>query len=454
MTVPPVLHRPTRPKLILFAFGDFAFNLYWQSVMLFLLFYYTDAIRLPVETAALTYMLASIWDGVVNLGAGMLVDGRRGSRGFGRWLVLGAVPLGLAFIFMYLPPPFAGGWAAAIVFVGHILFRTAYALVNVPYLAMSARISLDSGDRALIAGLRMLFGTLALFVVTQYTAPLGGWLTGRSDPATAYFGAAILFALLGSAILMLVGSQVHEAIGAKDHARPSLRECIVSLAHNRAFLALNAATMAMIVASTVLTKSVLYYYKYVLGNEGAGRNALGWMGLAGALAVPLWILVCRVTGTRTAWFVAAGFGVTILILFGLFDVRDTMLMHVFLMTMQVAMTGLNIVFWAMLPNTIEYGERSTGLRVEGTVFGLAALLQRVAIGAATGLLGLLFGTIGYVANVAQAPATLEGMRWTVVLVPLVFLSLSVLFMALNPLTRNAHAAIVAELAKRRETSNA
>jgi GPH family glycoside/pentoside/hexuronide:cation symporter len=29
---------PTRPRLALFAFGDFAFNLYWQSIMLFLLF--------------------------------------------------------------------------------------------------------------------------------------------------------------------------------------------------------------------------------------------------------------------------------------------------------------------------------------------------------------------------------------------------------------------------------
>ena len=35
-------------RLLLFAFGDFAFNLYWQSIMLFLLFYYTDALELPI----------------------------------------------------------------------------------------------------------------------------------------------------------------------------------------------------------------------------------------------------------------------------------------------------------------------------------------------------------------------------------------------------------------------
>jgi len=39
---------PARARLLLFAFGDFAFNLYWQSIMLFLLFYYTEALGLPV----------------------------------------------------------------------------------------------------------------------------------------------------------------------------------------------------------------------------------------------------------------------------------------------------------------------------------------------------------------------------------------------------------------------
>ena len=66
--------RPSKSRLLLFAFGDFAFNLYWQSVMLFLLFYYTDALDLPIAVAATTYMIASVWDGIANFVAGLLVD--------------------------------------------------------------------------------------------------------------------------------------------------------------------------------------------------------------------------------------------------------------------------------------------------------------------------------------------------------------------------------------------
>jgi GPH family glycoside/pentoside/hexuronide:cation symporter len=110
-------------------------------------------------------------------------------------------------------------------------------------------------------------------------------------------------------------------------------------------------------------------------------------------------------------------------------------MQLFLIGMQTMIVGLNFVFWAMLPNTIEYGERETGLHVEGTVFGLAALLQRIAIGIATAILGWSYVSAGFVANVEQSSETLAGMRATVVLVPLAFLALSCVAMWLNPLGR-------------------
>jgi Na+/melibiose symporter-like transporter len=107
----------------------------------------------------------------------------------------------------------------------------------------------------------------------------------------------------------------------------------------------------------------------------------------------------------------------------------------FLIGMQVMSVGLNFVFWAMLPNTIEYGERETGLHVEGAVFGMAALLQRIAIGIATAILGWGFASAGYVANVPQTAEMLERMRDTVAFAPLLFLALSCVAMALNPLGR-------------------
>lgn len=426
--------RQSKLRLLLFAFGDFAFNLYWQSVMLFLLFYYTDAIGLPIGIAATTYMVASIWDGVANFAAGALLD-RFGDRvRYGALLVAGAVPLGLTFMLAYMPPPTVGSWAVAFIFIAHLLFRTAYAGVNVPYLAMTARISADGGDRSFVAGMRMLFGTGAAVVVALSTVPLGSWIAG-DRVADAYFAAAAVFACVGALILLLVGGTYREA--ATPHRPPpgSLTAALASLARNRGFVALNAAMMAMIVAMTVLNKSTLYYFKYVLNDPAGGQLALAAMGLVSGISIPLWMLLGRFVGLRALWLVAAALGIAGLLAFIAVRFDRSLTMQAFLVGMQVASIGLNFVFWAMLPNTIEYGEQATGLHVEGTVFGLAALLQRIAIGIATAILGWGFDSAGYVANSQQSAATLTGMRATIAVVPLLFLLLSCAAMLLNPLGR-------------------
>ena len=426
--------RPSKARLLLFAFGDFAFNLYWQSVMLFLLFYYTDALDLPIAVAATTYMIASVWDGIANFVAGLVVDRRHATLRYGAILVAGAVPLGACFMLMYMPPLTTGGWAIASILGAHLLFRTAYAAVNVPYLAMTARVSADGGDRAFVAGMRMLFGTAAAVLVALCTVPVGRWLTG-STSSQSYFAAAVLFAVIGTVILMFVGATYRDGTVIERPLPGSVRAVLASLLGNRAFVSLAAAMMAMIVAITVINKSVLYYFKYLLNDPEAGQLALASMGVISGIAIPLWMMLGRILGLRALWFITAGLGIAALLLFAAVDVHESGVMQLFLITLQVMIVGLNFVFWAMLPNTVEYGERATGLHVEGAVFGVAALLQRVAIGIATAILGWSFASAGYVPNVQQSADTLSGMRATIVVVPVIFLGLSCLAMLWNPLGR-------------------
>lgn len=437
--------RPSRARLTLFAFGDFAFNLYWQSAMLFLLFYYTDALGLPVGAAATIFMAASVWDGLANFAAGLLADRREPRGGLGRLVAIGGVPLGLGFVLAYLPPAVPGWWGMVGVFAGHIAFRTAYAFINLPYLAMSARVSADSRDRAYVAGMRMLSGTLAAVVVALGTVPIGAMLLGTQAAADAYLGAALLFAAAGAAILAWVGITYREADVPERREPVPVWTALKAIAGNRAFVTLNLAMVAMIVAVTILNKSVLYYFKYFLGDESGGQLALASMSVVSVVSVPLWMLLQRRLGARALWFLAAAGAMTGLALFAAFDIHRAGVMQAYLMVMQAMIVGLNFVFWAMLPNTIEYGEQRTGLRVEGAVFGMAALLQRVAIGIATAIIGLGFERAGYVANVGQSAATLTAMRLTIALVPLGFLALSCVLMAMNPLGRGEHARIVRDL---------
>jgi GPH family glycoside/pentoside/hexuronide:cation symporter len=282
--------------------------------------------------------------------------------------------------------------------------------------------------------MRMLFGTAAAVVIALSTVPVGRWLTG-STASQSYFGAAALFAAIGTVILILVGATYREGTTIERPLPGSVRAVLVSLLKNRAFVTLSAAMMAMIVAITVINKSVLYYFKYLLNDPEAGQLALASMGVVSGIAIPLWMVLGRIVGLRALWFITAGLGITALLLFAAIDVHGSGLMQLFLIALQVMIVGLNFVFWAMLPNTVEYGEQATGLHVEGAVFGVAALLQRIAIGIATAILGWSFASAGYVANVQQSADTLSGMRATIVVVPVIFLALSCVAMLSNPLGR-------------------
>ena len=268
-------------RLVVFAAGDFAFNLYWQSVMLFLLFYYTDTLGISMEVAAAMYLAASLWEGAIGLVIGIFADRHRSERLYRRVLVIGGPSLGVSFVLAYLPPRWPGEAGVIGLFLCHLLFRTAYALVNVPYLAMSARISEHSADRAMVAGLRMLAGTAAAVVVALVTIPLGTFMSGSK--AQAFVAAATLFAAIGGLLLMLLGATYRDAVPARKFVRVPLRMALAALGSNRAFVTLAAAMMAMIVAITTLSKSVLYYFKYFVHDEAAGQLALAaMMAVSGA----------------------------------------------------------------------------------------------------------------------------------------------------------------------------
>lgn len=433
--------RRSRLALAVFASGDFAFNLYWQSMMLYLLFYYTEALHVPMATAALCYSLASVWDGAISLAIGIWIDRKGRAARYRRLLVGGAIPLGLSFVFAYVPPPFPGAITVAWIFVGQMVLRTLYALVNIPYLAMSARISTDSGDRALVAGGRMLGGTLAAICVAVGTVPVGAWLAGGGEGASAYASAAALFGAVGSVVLIVVGMAYREDDVPRPREDAPLGRAMILAWRNRAFVTLGAAMTAMIVAVSMLDKSVLYYFKYSLGDESAGRLALGAMMAVSAVAVPAWMLVSRRIGVRALWFVAIVLCMAALGTFITIDLRVAASVQAFLIAMQVASVGLNFALWAMLPDTIEYGQRHHGVRTEAVLYGYVALLQRLAIGLGTAVMGLSLGDEAF----THPHAADARLRLTIALIPLGFLALSGLLMLFNPLRRGSHEAILREL---------
>lgn len=438
-------NRPGRGGILLFGAGDFACNLYWQSVTLYLLFFYTDVLGLPPTLAGLVYMAGAIWDGLADLAVGAAAQ--RPQARYRRFVGTAAVPLGLLFVLVYLPPLEDHRTTALLALAAQLLFRTFYALVNVPYAAWSARFSPDARDRTMLAGARMLFGAGAATIVALGVP----WVAQRAGGAVGgWIVAASLLSAVATPVLLLMVRFTGEPLpAAASAAQPPLGTCLRLLARNRAFVTLNIAMAAAGMAAALLNQSVLYYFRYVLDDAGGGPAMLATMAIIAAAVVPVWTWSATRIGGRATWLTAAAGAIACTALFALAG-GGAGATRAFLIVMQAAFVGFNLAAWALLPNTVEFGEVRFGVRVEALAFGVSALLQKGALAAAALVLGSVYDATGYVGGGVQGSAAIAGIHWLMVLGPAAGVVLAAAAMLVNPQHRGAHAANIARLASRRE----
>ena len=446
----PDLRQPDRLSFgakLGFTVGDYACNLYWQSVSIFLLFFYTDAVGLPAATAGLIYMIASVFDGVIDPLMGVLADRTRTRWGRYRpYLLFGGVPLGLAFVLLYYRPPFEGLALAGWMLVAHLVFRVAYTALSIPYTSLNARITESSAERSTLAGMRMMFATVAGFTVTMLTQPLAA--LGHGGPTVGFTLTAGIFAVVATAIFPVVFLTVREPPEGAPEPQLRVRDHWQAVLGNRAFWVVMAGICLAVVCSTALGKSVLYYFKYYLKDESAARIALSLNAAAGLVIIPVWIAVTRRVGKRAAWLISTVWGLAGLVFFALVDIRSPTLMMGFLVYMQVAALGAAMTFWSMLPDTVEYGEWRTGRRAESFIFGLGQFFLKVALGLGAGLFGWALGAVGYVPNRPQTAETLAGLKTIMVVLPMIGTAGAGLAMLFYPLRQGDHERIVRDLETR------
>lgn len=420
--------------LALFASGDFACNLYWQSITLFLLYFYTEVLRLPPALAGAIAMAGAVWGALADLAIGAVAQRASSYR---RFVSIGTAPLGFAFVALFAVPGFGGMATAAVALATQIVFRTLYALVNVPYAAWSARISEDSRDRATIAGLRMLFGAAAASLVALTMPQAGHMITAGGYAAVAV------------PLLWVVAARSREVTPPSLPAPVPIRACLSSLGRNRAFVTLNLSMAIAGIAAAIVNQSVLYYFDHVAAAPVAGRATLAMMGVAGAACIPIWMLVSRWAGARASWFVASAGGLASLAAFWLAGAGSAGTAQLLLVGLQIMFSGLNFAFWAMLPDTVEFGEAKTGVRVDALAFGVSAFVQKIALAGAAIAFGMVYSQIGYMPGEGQSVATSGGMRALMLGAPTVGLASAALVMFANPLRRGVHARLVEALRQRR-----
>lgn len=428
--------------------GDFAFNLYWQGISLYLFYFYTDVLGLPNAMAGIIYAIGSFWDAGTDPIMGYLADRTRTRWGRYRpYLLFVPIPMALGYIMLLWHPGDMSLTSLGIVaLIGQLVFRLLFTMASTPYSALMARMTKNSEDRAGMAGARMLFAYLGAFSVV---ALAGGLLENADKDSNAFMSLAIISGLLATVIFWICFAICREP-PEDDAQAPNLtiKQSFASLRQNTPFLIVFAAVVLMTTGTTVIGKTMIYFFEYQMGDRNGAQIALMAFGLTGLLVIPFWTFVTLKTSKRLVWMVGSFFLSLALLAFLVNPATSQNMVILNYIAMSFGAGAFAITFWGMLPDTVEYGEWKTGHRVESMVFGFATFAQKSAVALSALILGVLLDVIGYQAGIVQSEKTLSGLRMIIVFVPLAGVATSVACIYFYPLSPQRHADIVAELQSR------
>ena len=428
--------------------GDFGFNLYFAGLNLYLLYYYTDVLNIDPAVAGLIIMLPVIWDGVSDPLMGWIVTRTRSRFGkFRPYILFGAPLMGFSFVGMFAAPIWFPDHMIVACLVTHTIFRTAYTVASVPYSSLAAALTHNSQERGTMAGVRLMAAMIGGIVTAATMLELARFF-GNGDMRQGFVQVASVYALLSSVMMVVIFLTTSNEVSLVSRQTVTNRQTFSFLRHNRAFWILCGASFVGVIGSAIGGKSIVYYINYYAGHPDSVSEVMS-IGILGAgIGIPLWTLVTRQLSKRWVWMIgASGAALVNLALFFL-DVTAVSTLSALIFCNGIMGGAVAVMFWSMLPDTVEYGQWRSRIRDDGIVFGLSQLISKAGSGLGVGMIGLLLSAIGYTAGIDQSAETLQGIRASAFLVPAAASLLSALVIAFYPLDSTLHARIVRGLARR------
>lgn len=395
---------------IAYGLGDTASNIVFQTVMLFLTFFYTDIYGISPAFVGTMFLAVRIIDAVTDPIMGALADRTQSKYGkFRPYLLWFALPFGLISVLAFTTPDFGEEGKMIYAFVTYTLLMLVYTAINIPYCALGAVLTADPKERVSVQSYRFVFAMLGGLMVTSLTLPLVEFF-GQGDRAKGYQLTIMAMSVLGVLMFLACFYGTKERINPpKEAVSRSYMDNFRQLWQNDQWRVLALVALCLLSGYVLRTTLAIYYVKYYLEMPDSITLfiTLGMLGsMVGCIiAQPLAKRYCKVKlyiGIQilaavlcaSSYFVAAE-NVTVAI--GLYVLWNL-----------VFNTGTPLL-WAKMADTVDYGQWRTGIRTTGMVYSSIIFFIKMGIAVGGALGGWLLAGIGYQADVAQTEETKAGL---------------------------------------------
>ena len=434
-----------------FGAGDMAQNLIYQTVSIWLLFFYTNVFGLKPGPAAVMFLVVRLvdvlWDPVV----GTIVDKNNPKWGkYRSWLIFGGIPLvGLAILCFWNGLAGASDTTKLIyAYVTYVGMSMCYTLVNVPYGALNASLTRDTNEITILTSTRMFMANLGALCVKSLPLiiaifapkvlnPETGKMTAvynTPEAGSAWFITYAIFAVVGLALLFFCFSQCKEKVvmDQKESANVKVSDLWMEFGRNRPLRIVAFFFITAFAMMSVSNAADAYFMSYNVEATPLLTTLFMWLGTIPAfIFMPLVPAIKRKIGKKGMFYLFLGIAIVgMALMYTFVSIPATKTNFVLLCIAQfVKSTGIITAtgyMWALVPEVIAYGEFTSGKRIAGIVNALTGIFFKAGMALGGVVPGLVLAWVGFNADAAQqTPLALQGILWLVCVIPAILLLLAI-----------------------------
>jgi GPH family glycoside/pentoside/hexuronide:cation symporter len=417
-----------------YAAGDMASCLYFGIFMNFMAIFYTDVFGLAPAVLATMLLFTRTWDWINDPIMGAIADRTNSRMGKFRpwilWMILPYMILGvLTFTTFDLD-----GWAKiAYAYVTYTFLMMAYTAINVPYGALMGVMTARSDQRTVLASFRFVGANTGIFTVTLLL-PILVKTIGGGNQQLGYSGAMVVMALMAGGLFFITFKTSTERIQPKEKKHVPFKREMRELIRNVPWLIVICLSILTVLAQAIRGTPLLHYFKYVVGNEDWGINLLLYNSIAAVVAVLLSKSIVDLFGCKKrAYIILNLLFAAILIWFYFIPADNFPLMIVNQLLIALVAAPMMPLFWSMIADTADYGAAKFGHRSTGIIFSAGTASQKIGWTVGPALAMVILGSVGYVANQEQNPATQHALLLMMSFIPAGFAVLTAIMTWFYPI---------------------
>ncbi len=433
---------------------DFAMNLVFQCIGLYISYFYTDIFGLKASHVAMLFLVSRFWDLVNDPMMGTICERLSPKRGkYWVYVMWGSIPFGVVAILTYSTPGFSYNmkliWAA----ITYNLLNMLYTFIIQPYASAASIMTNDPDERTRMQSIRMTLAQAGGVVCAVLLPNLSGFLTRYMTLAQGYMVTTAIMAVVMVAILQWGSHQIVERIPPQPidpDNKAGIRDIFTTIRLGPVFVML-LLFLGVYTISQIQSTMGPYYMKYYADSE----NMISWFSmilmLASVIGVPsVPYLTKKIKKKPTVILGLALCGIGSLIIYLMPQGSGSL--GGMMAGRAVVGLGYGIlmgILWSIVTDPIEYSNWKTGHAYEAITLTLVGLGLKFAMVIGGSLPNAVLSAAGYVANETQSAEVITAIRNLTALLPFVVaLATIVVFAVFYKLDEEKISQIQQEIAER------